>query len=231
MKEYEAQAWIEFHARKNGSEYMGYPSICGGGDNACVLHYTHNRKILQEGELILVDMGAEYHGYTADITRTVPVSGTYSVPQRQLYELVWNAQQAGIKACTKGASFRAAHEEARKVIGEGLVALGIISKKSELDRYFMHGTSHYLGLDVHDAGTYGPLKPGVVMTVEPGIYIPEGSPCDPKWWKTGVRIEDDILVTDGEPVILSKALPSRWEDIEKVMKVKAEVSEPAGTGQ
>ena len=231
MKEYEAQAWIEFHARKNGSEYMGYPSICGGGDNACVLHYTHNRKILQEGELILVDMGAEYHGYTADITRTVPVSGTFSVPQRQLYELVWNAQQAGIKACTKGASFRAAHEEARKVIGEGLVALGIISKKSELDRYFMHGTSHYLGLDVHDAGTYGPLKPGVVMTVEPGIYIPEGSPCDPKWWKTGVRIEDDILVTDGEPVILSKALPSRWEDIEKVMKVKAAVSEPTGTGR
>jgi Xaa-Pro aminopeptidase len=218
MKEYEAQAWIEFHARKNGSEYMGYPSICGGGDNACVLHYTHNRKPLLDGELLLVDMGAEYHGYTADITRTVPVNGAFTDPQRKLYELVWKAQQAGIKVCRKGASFRSAHEEARKVIGEGLVELGVISKKGEADLYFMHGTSHYLGLDVHDAGTYEPLKPGVVMTVEPGIYIPEGSPCDPKWWKTGIRIEDDILVTDGDPVVLSQSLPSRVEEIEAVMR-------------
>lgn len=229
MKEYEAQAWIEFHARKNGSEYMGYPSICGGGNNACVLHYTHNRKLLHDGELILVDMGAEYHGYTADITRTVPVNGTFTEPQAKVYDLVWKAQQAGIKVCLKGASFRAAHEEARRVIGEGLMELGIISKKSEADRYFMHGTSHYLGLDVHDAGTYGPLKPGVVMTVEPGVYIPEGAPCDPKWWKTGIRIEDDILVTEGEPLVLSKALPSRREDIEAVMKAGVGASGSEGS--
>lgn len=218
MKEFEAQAFVEFHAKKNGAEYMGYPSICGGGENACVLHYTHNRKPLKAEELLLVDMGAEYHGYTADITRTIPVDGKFSTEEKAVYELVLAAQDSGIAACRKGADFRASHRAAYKVISEGLVALGIVSSATDAGRYFMHGTSHYLGLDVHDAGTYGPLLPGVVMTVEPGIYIAEGSPCDRKWWNIGVRIEDDILVTSGDPVNMSKALPRAVEELEKMMQ-------------
>ena len=217
MREYEAQAIIEYHAKKNGAEYMGYPSICGGGENACVLHYTTNRKKLREGELLLVDMGAEYHGYTADITRTVPVSGRFTPEMKQLYEVVLAAQDSGILQCRAGNAFRAAHTAALEVIADGLLRLGIIREAGDADDFFMHGTSHYLGLDVHDAGTYGPLKAGVVMTVEPGIYIPERSPCDPKWWGMGIRIEDDILVTGGEPVNLSRALPRTVAGIEAWM--------------
>jgi len=217
MREYEAQAFIEYHAKKNGAEYMGYPSICGGGENSCVLHYTSNRKKLRDGELLLVDMGAEYHGYTADITRTVPVSGRFTPVMKQLYEVVLAAQDSGIAQCRAGKSFRAAHEAAQEVIADGLMKLGIIRESRDAGDYFMHGTSHYLGLDVHDAGTYGPLKAGVVMTVEPGVYIPERSPCDPKWWGMGIRIEDDILVTDDGPVILSRALPRTVAGIEAWM--------------
>lgn len=220
MKEYEAQAIVEYHARKNGSEYMGYPSICGAGQNASVLHYTFNRKMLVDGELLLVDMGAEYHGYTADITRTVPVNGRFSEEQRQIYNLVLEAQSAGVEKCRPMQPFRAAHKAAADVIAKGLLKLGIISSESGSGRYFMHGTSHYLGLDVHDAGTYTLLKPGVVMTVEPGIYIPEGSPCDPKWWNISVRIEDDVLVTEGDPVVMSAALPREAREVEETMRDK-----------
>ena len=218
MKEYEAQAVIEFHAKKNGAEYMGYPSICGGGENACVLHYTFNRKELQASEMLLVDMGAEYHGYTADITRTIPVDGKFSEEEAAIYNLVLKAQNAGIEACKKSADFRAAHRIAYEIIAKGLVELGIISNESDASKYFMHGTSHYLGLDVHDPGTYTSLQPGVVMTVEPGIYIANGSPCDKKWWDIGIRIEDDILVTDGEPIILSGALPRTIPALESLMR-------------
>ena len=218
MKEFEAQAEVEYAARKSGAEYMGYPSICGGGENSCVLHYTFNRKPLDGSELLLADMGAEYHGYTADITRTFPVDGTFSEEQKAIYNLVFDAQNAGIAACRKGADFRASHKAAMEVVAKGLVQLGIISSEADANKYFMHGTSHYLGLDVHDPGTYGPLKPGVVMTVEPGIYIPSGSPCDKKWWGIGVRIEDDILVTDGEPFIMTGALPRSPEAIEAIMR-------------
>jgi Xaa-Pro aminopeptidase len=218
MKEYEAQAVIEYHAKKNGAEYMGYPSICGGGENACVLHYTFNRKELQAQEMLLVDMGAEYHGYTADITRTVPVDGKFSEEEAAIYNLVLQAQNAGIEACKKGADFRAAHRIAYEVIAKGLVGLGIITNESDASKYFMHGTSHYLGLDVHDPGTYTALQPGVVMTVEPGIYIANGSPCDKKWWDIGIRIEDDILITDGAPIILSGSLPRTITALEALMR-------------
>lgn len=217
MTEYQAQAIVEFHARKGGSEYMGYPSICGGGSNACVLHYTYNRKSLEAKDMFLVDMGAEYHGYTADITRTIPVDGKFSTEEKAIYNLVLQAQNAGIEKCRKGNDFRAAHNAAYEVIAKGLVDLGIISKVTETQKYFMHGTSHYLGLDVHDAGTYQSLLPGVVMTVEPGIYIEKGSNCDSKWWGIGVRIEDDILVTDGDPVNMSGSLPRSIEELEKMM--------------
>ena len=218
MKEFEAQAEVEYAAKRNGAEYMGYPSICGSGENGCVLHYTFNRKSSGANELLLADMGAEYHGYTADITRTIPVDGSFSPEQKLIYLLVFDAQNAGIAACKKGADFRASHRAAMEVVTKGLMQLGIIQNESVASRYFMHGTSHYLGLNVHDAGTYGPLKPGTVMTVEPGIYIPSGSPCDPKWWNIGIRIEDDILVTDGEPLIMTGALPRSPEAIEAVMR-------------
>ncbi len=217
MSEYEAQAIIEYYSKKGGSEYMGYPSICGGGSNACVLHYTYNRKNLEAKDMFLVDMGAEYHGYTADITRTIPVDGKFSTEEKAIYNLVLQAQNAGIEKCRKGNDFRAAHNAAYDVIAKGLVELGIIKKESEAKNYFMHGTSHYLGLDVHDAGTYQSLLPGVVMTVEPGIYINQASNCDPKWWGIGVRIEDDILVTDSDPVIMTISLPRSIEELEKMM--------------
>jgi Xaa-Pro aminopeptidase len=208
---------VEYHARKRGAEYMGYPSICGSGQNAAVLHYTFNRKELKNGELLLVDIGGEYHGYTADITRTIPVSGKFSEEQRLIYDLVLLAQRTGIEQCRAGYEFRAAHKAAFETIATGLLNLRIIQSKEEADKYFMHGTSHYLGLDVHDAGSYQALRPGTVMTVEPGIYIPENSPCDPKWWGCNVRIEDDVLVTGDNPEVLSKALISSAEEIEQWM--------------
>ncbi|MGR6088838.1 MAG: aminopeptidase P family protein [Arcticibacter sp.] len=217
MTEYQAQAIVEFYFKHRGSEYPGYGSISGGGENTCVLHYVTNRKRLGADDMLLMDMGAEYHGYTADVTRTVPVSGKFNQEQKAIYELVLKAQDAGIQACRKGKGFYDPHQAATEIISQGLMELGIIKEKSGVRRYFNHGSSHYLGLEVHDAGTYGPLQPGQVITVEPGIYIPAGSPCDKKWWNIGVRIEDDILITDNEPVNLSGKLPRKVADLEKLM--------------
>ncbi|MFM7177391.1 MAG: aminopeptidase P family protein [Bacteroidota bacterium] len=217
MTEYQAQAIVEFYFKHRGSEYPGYGSISGGGANTCVLHYVTNRKRLGADDMLLMDMGAEYHGYTADVTRTVPVSGKFNAEQKAIYELVLQAQEAGIQACRKGRGFYDPHQAATEVIAKGLLDLGIIKEKSAVRRYFNHGSSHYLGLEVHDAGTYGPLQPSQVITVEPGIYIPAGSPCDKKWWDIGVRIEDDILITDNEPVNMSIKLPRKVADLEKLM--------------
>lgn len=217
MTEYQAQAIVEYFVKNSGGEYQGYPSICGAARNSCVLHYDANRKVVNDGEVLLTDIGGEYHGYTADITRTFPINGKFTVEQKQIYQLVLDAQTAGIKVCKVGADFRATHKATMEVVSEGLLKLGIITSKDDASTYFMHGTSHYLGLDVHDAGTYGPLKSGIVITVEPGIYIPAGAKCDPKWWNIGVRIEDDILVTDGEPVNLSGNIPREADAIEKLM--------------
>ncbi len=217
MTEYQVQAIVEYHMKKNGSEYPGYGSIAGSGANGCVLHYTFNRKQLADGELLLTDMGAEYHNYTADITRTIPVNGKFSAEQKIIYQLVLDAQNAGIAACIAGNDFRSTHKATTEVVTKGLLNLGIIKSESDYRLYFMHGTSHYLGLDVHDAGTFGPLKVGAVITVEPGIYIPKGSNCDPRWWNIGIRIEDDVLITDTQPRILSGALPREIADIEQLM--------------
>ena len=216
--EYQAQAIGEYFFKKNGSEYPGYGSICGGGHNGCVLHYVTNRKTLTGDDLLLMDMGAEYHGYTADITRTIPVDGHFSQEEAALYQLVYNAQEAAFEKCGPGNAFRAPHEAAYEVIAKGLKDLGIIAETHLAGAYFMHGTSHYLGLDVHDAGTFGPLKANTIITVEPGIYIPEGSPCDRKWWNKGIRIEDDVLVTERGYKILSAALPRTIEEIEILMQ-------------
>jgi Xaa-Pro aminopeptidase len=217
MMEYEAQAIVEFYTKKNGSEYQGYGSICGGGENACILHYTTNRKQLVGEDLFLGDMGAEYHGYTADITRTIPVDGKFSVEEATLYNLVLKAQNAGIEQCRSGNAFSSIHQTTKDIIAQGLVDLGIIQNKEDYRKYFMHGTSHFLGLDVHDAGVRGPLQPGMVVTVEPGIYIESGSKCDKKWWGKGIRIEDDILITDAEPINMSGALPRTISEIEALM--------------
>ncbi|MCO6500356.1 MAG: aminopeptidase P N-terminal domain-containing protein [Vicingus serpentipes] len=218
MKEYESEAIIEYVFKKNGAEYPGFPSILGGGENSCVLHYTSNRKPLKEEDLLVSDIGAEYHGYTADVTRTLPTDGHFSKEEKTIYNIVLEAQQAGIDVCKAGNKFWDPHTAATHVIAKKLLALGIIDKEYKVRDYFMHGTSHYLGLDVHDQGLYTPLEVGNVITVEPGIYIPEGSKCDPKWWNIGIRIEDDILITNGEPEVLSAKAPRKIEEIEALMK-------------
>lgn len=217
MTEYQTQAIIQYEFMKNGAEACGYPSICGAGENSCILHYVTNRKPMDHNDLIVVDAGAEYHGYTADITRTLPANGKFSAEQKAIYDIVLEAQLAGIAKCKKGNEFRDPHKAAMAVIKKRLRELGIIQRDEDYVLYFFHGTSHYLGLDVHDAGMYGALEPGNVITVEPGIYIPAGSPCDPKWWNIGVRIEDDILITEGEPENLSGVVPKTTADIEKMM--------------
>ncbi len=217
MNEYELEAVMQFYFTKGGAEDVGYPSIIGSGYNSCILHHQSNRKVTRQGDLILADCGAEYHGYTADITRTFPIDGYFSENQRAIYNIVLDAQNAGIAACRVGEDFKSSHRAATAVVRAGLLALGIIKDSSEASQYFMHGTSHYLGLDVHDVGSFGKLQPGVVMTVEPGIYIPKGSPCDPKWWNIGVRIEDDILVSAEGPINLSARLARTIDDIEKLM--------------
>ena len=220
MAEHQSEALVEFHFKHHGAEYTGFPSIHGSGENSCILHYTTTRRKFTKNDLLVSDIGAEYHGYTADVTRTLPVNGKYSKEQAIIYNIVLEAQSAGIDSCLAGNSFWEPGRIAKEIITKRLLELGIIKKPSEVRQYFPHGTSHYLGLDVHDAGTYGPLTPGQVITVEPGIYIPEGSDCDPKWWNIGVRIEDDILITSGKPENLSDCAPRTIPEIEAIMNQK-----------
>lgn len=217
MTEYQSEAIIEFHFKYNGAEYSGFPSILGSGENSCILHYNTNRKPIFDNEMVVSDVGAEYRGYTADVTRTMPSDGTFSEEEKAIYEIVYDAQTAGIEACQPGNKFWDPHVAAQNEIAKGLMRLGIIKEKSEVKKYFMHGTSHYLGLDVHDLGMYNPLEAGNVITVEPGIYIAAGSDCDPKWWNIGVRIEDDILITEEGYENLSDCVPRSWQEIEKMM--------------
>ena len=215
--EYQMQALGEYVFTWNGAEYTGYPCIVGSGNNSTILHYEINRRKVNDGDFIEMDMGAEYHGYSADVTRSFPANGKFTPEQRAIYEVVLEAQDSGIAAAKVGNIFKAPHNAAMAVIQRGLLKLGIIKSADEYKKYFMHGTSHYLGLDVHDAGTGGVLEENVVITVEPGIYITEGSPCDPKWWKIGCRIEDDILITAAGPVNLSAASPRTVDQVEQVM--------------
>ncbi|WP_231576191.1 aminopeptidase P family protein [Hymenobacter sp. DG25B] len=217
MGEMEVQGLHEYVYKRYGAEFEGYPSIVGAGANGCILHYETNDKQQVKNDLLLMDCGAEYHGYTADVTRTIPPSGKFSPEQKQIYELVLAAQEAGFAECKPGNAFGAPGKAAQEVITAGLLKLGIITKPEDVRRYFPHGTSHYLGLDVHDRGSYGPLRAGNVITVEPGIYIPEGSPCDKKWWNIGVRIEDDVLLTSSGYENLSKEAPRTVAEIEKMM--------------
>lgn len=218
MKEYEIEALVEYVFRRNGAQDPGFPSIVGSGENSVILHYNTNRRLMEAGDVVVIDIGAEYHGYTADVTRTLPVSGTFSPAQKTIYELVLAAQEAGIAAARAGNSFGAPGQAASRVIAEGLRSLDLIQRDEDVRNFFMHGTSHYLGLYVHDVSSGAELKPGAVITVEPGIYIRPSPNVDPKWWNIGVRIEDDVLVTDGDPVVMSAGAPRTVAAIEALMR-------------
>ena len=217
MSEREVQGIHEYVFKKYGAAYEGYPSIVGAGNNACVLHYIENSDDPSETDLMLMDLGAEYEGYTADVTRTLPVKGTFTEEQRLLYQIVYDAQEAGIAKSQIGATTSDVTKVTQEVVTKGLMDLGIISEAREFRRYYPHGAAHHIGLDVHDLSNYGPLPENSIITVEPGIYIPKDSPCDPKWWGIGIRIEDDILITKEGPVNLSAGAPRAWEAIEAIM--------------
>ena len=220
MSETEVQGIHEFVFKKYGSEYEGYPSIVGAGNNGCILHYIDNQMPeINSEHMILMDLGAEYHGYTADVTRTIPINGVFSKEQKAIYDLVYKAQDAAMKQSVAGESWEVPSETARNVINEGLYELGIIDSVTQRHRYYPHGLGHHIGLDVHDNGSYEVFEPGMVLTVEPGIYIPDGSDCNKKWWGIAVRIEDCILITpEGEPELLSHMAPRKSEEVEKLMK-------------
>ena len=221
MSETELQGIHEFVYKKYGAEYEGYPSIVGAGNNGCILHYIENNQTKVGNELVLMDLGAEYRGYTADVTRTIPANGKFTTEQKAIYDIVYDAQEAGIAAYVINNSMAKPNQIARRVVNQGLFNLGIIDSINQPHPYFPHGTSHHIGLDVHDPGNYGNFEENMVVTMEPGIYIPEGSACDKKWWAIGIRIEDDILVTKNGPVNLSSEAPRTTKDIEEMMARKS----------
>jgi Xaa-Pro aminopeptidase len=171
-----------------------------------------------------MDLGAEYRGYTADVTRTIPVNGKFSKEQKEIYDLVYESQTEAIKKAIIGNTFNDIYIESLKIISKGLISLGIIDDVKEARKYYPHGVSHHIGLDVHDPGSRT-LEKNMVITVEPGIYIPKNSDCDPKWWNIGVRIEDDILITDSEPINLSIDAPRSSNEIEKIMKLESPINQ------
>ncbi len=216
--EYEVEAAIEFVFKREGAEATGFPSIVGSGENSVILHYQTNRRRMQAGDLVVMDIGAEYRGYSADVTRTAPVSGEFSAEQKAIYRVVLRAQEAAIAAATVGATFEDLNAAATAEIGSGLAELGLLAGEEQLGRFLPHGVSHYLGLDVHDVGTYGPLPPGAVITVEPGIYIAPAPDVEERWWNIGIRIEDDVLVSESGPIVLSAGAPKAVEEIESIMR-------------
>ncbi|HRF17375.1 MAG TPA: M24 family metallopeptidase, partial [Chitinophagaceae bacterium] len=225
MSELEIQGLHEYVHKKYGAESVGYGSIIGAGENGCILHYMENSKTKVGTSMLLMDVGAEYHGYTADVTRTIPVDGKFSNEERQIYQLVYDAQEAAFKTLKDGSKWADASAAAQQVIAEGLLNLGIIKNKNEVSKYYPHGLGHHIGMDVHDRGTYDKLKKDMVITIEPGIYIPEGSNCDKKWWSIAVRIEDDLLITETGYELLSHFAPRKIEDIEKKIVEKSAVDD------
>lgn len=221
MSELEIQGLHEYVHKRYGAEEVGYGSIIGAGENGCILHYEENTKTKVGNNLILMDVGAEYHGYTADVTRTVPVDGKFSSEERAIYQLVYDAQEAAFRLLKDGANWGDAGNAAREVIANGLLNLGIIKDKKDVSKYYPHGLSHHIGLDVHDKGISQTLKKDMVITIEPGIYIPSNSDCDKKWWGLSVRIEDDALITQNGYELLSSFAPRSIADIEKMVAEKS----------
>ena len=224
MTEREVQGIHEFIYRKYGAAHEGYNSIVGAGANSCILHYITNESIDIDNQLILMDLGAEYRGYTADVTRTIPANGKFSPEQKEIYDLVYESQEAAIKKAVIGNTFNDIYLESIEIISNGLIKLGIIADAKDARKYYPHGVSHHIGLDVHDPGSRT-LEKNMVITVEPGIYIPENSDCDPKWWNIGVRIEDDILITGTDPINLSEDAPRLSNEIEKLMEQDSPINQ------
>jgi Xaa-Pro aminopeptidase len=230
MREFEIEAELIHEFRRQGAQAPAYSPIVAGGANACVLHYVGNDAVLHSGDLLLIDAGCELGGYASDITRTFPVNGGYSRVQRDIYELVLEAQQAAIDAVRPGAEWDAAHNAAVEVLAQGMIDLGLLSggvdaaiEAESYKRFYMHRTGHWLGLDVHDAGDYKrngewrALEAGMVLTVEPGCYVRPAEDVPERFWNIGVRIEDDVLVTDSGNEVLSAETPKRIADIEALM--------------
>ncbi len=231
LYEYQLQALMEYEWHLRGSERVAYGSIVGGGKNACCLHYEENRALLSEGALVLVDAACELDYYAADITRTWPVSGHFNEVQARLYSYVLKAQKAAIAACREGKPFNGVHDASVRVLTEALIELELIDGPLEEaisderhKKYSLHRCSHWLGLDVHDVGRYHlegesrPLKPGMLLTVEPGLYIPADDEHAPESMRgLGIRIEDDVLITEGEPEILTWEAPKEIAEIEALV--------------
>ena len=231
MKEYQLEAELMHIFMAAGSRWPAYPSIVGAGDNACILHYTRNDDTISDGDLILIDAGCELDYYASDITRTFPANGVFSDAQRKMYQLVLDAQYAAIEAVKPGNHWNQPHEAAVRVLTEGLVKYGLL--QGDVDeliealayrQFYMHKTGHWLGMDVHDVGEYRidgqwrVLEPGMVMTVEPGLYIaPDDETVEPQWRGIGIRIEDDVVVTEGGCHVLTSAVVKEVADIEALM--------------
>ncbi|MCG6938137.1 MAG: Xaa-Pro aminopeptidase [Gammaproteobacteria bacterium] len=229
MYEYELEAEFLCGFKRNGADWA-YSSIVGGGENACILHYTENNSVLKDKELVLIDAGAEYEGYAADITRTFPVNGQYTPAQREIYEIVLKAQEAAMAKVKPGNHWNDPHDAAVKTLTRGMVEIGLLKgkpsqliKEGKYMKYYMHRTGHWLGMDVHDVGDYKVdenwrlLEPGMVLTVEPGLYIPAGTRGAKRWWNIGVRIEDDLAVTRDGHELLTRGLPRTADEVEAVM--------------
>ena len=229
--EHEIEAELLYEFRRRGAQFPAYWPIVAGGANACVLHYVFNDAELRDGELLLIDAGCELQGYASDITRTFPVNGRYSGAQRDVYELVLAAQQAAMDKVRTGIAWNEPHDAAVRVLAQGMIDLNLIAgpldaalEKETYKRFYMHRTGHWLGLDVHDAGDYQRagawrmLQPGMVLTVEPGIYIRAGADVPDALHDIGVRIEDDVLVTEGACEVLTAAAPKSIADIEELMR-------------
>lgn len=231
MWEYQLEAEYIHEFMRHGARSPAYTSIVGGGANGCILHYVENNQRLKDGDLVLVDAGCEYEHYASDITRTFPVNGTFSKEQQALYELVLAAQQAAIHAAQVGNPYHQGHHTAIRILTEGLRDLGLlvgevdelIEEQAYTD-FYMHGTGHWLGLDVHDVGQYlidgtsRPLEEGMVLTVEPGIYVaPDNVNVDERWRGLGIRIEDDVVITANGPEVITATVPKTVAEIEALM--------------
>jgi Xaa-Pro aminopeptidase len=222
---------------RNGARFPAYPCIVGAGRNACVMHYVRNDGPLKDGDLVLVDAGAEYQYYAADLTRTYPINGTFSAPQRAVYDVVLRAQLAAIAMVQPGTAYNVPHETAVKTMVEGLVDLGLLDGDVDeliatetYKKFCVHKSSHWLGLDVHDVGDYRvggawrALEPGMVMTIEPGIYLPDDESVPVKFRGIGIRIEDDVLVARDGCEVLTAAAPKTVREIEAVMRDRLDIA-------
>ncbi len=229
--EYELEGEMIHTFYQNGCRDSAYPSIVGSGKNGCILHYTDNDQLLNNGDLVLIDAGVEYHGYASDITCTFPVNGKFSSTQKLIYELVLAAQKAAFAKIKPGNHWDEPHTAAVNVITQGLLKLGLLKgsldeliKDGKYKEFYMHRTGHWLGLDVHDVGDYKlggqwrVFEPGMALTVEPGIYIQKNKKLDKKWWNIGIRIEDDVHVTETGYELLTQGLPRTVQEIEAYME-------------